>query len=465
MALTQAQRIEISSKIVQIPLQNKAADALKANLDAQKQKITDEDNANKSLMDDLTPLINGYQSELTQLDGNVRTELVEQDMIDGANKIKQNYFFPNDNQVPLSSVPDGVWKFLLPFSGSIAIGLNYTEQFPSTTTKEQDKIDAINAVITTIEGVIDPVRSTGLECQAGGSCSDSQYTDETTCTTNGETWTPGPDTYSPEPTIQQALTDIVAAINDWKTFLQNEKSLIITADPDSARQTQNDAAIADIDNTISVIDSWLTYDDWDTTTTLPSGTDGSGCDLYEALTADDFEPSKLRSYELQEIKDEIAARVSFITTRISQLESNLGSVGQDLSTGELNNTGSGLYDKRFGIINIRLNLLGGSLSKKNSLDKGQEAQDAQKATNDNTAAIYDSIMKVSLFRAPASGTGTIHVKDGSAFSTGDTVYVVADSQQELTGQIVNTDGNTIFLDFNIPEKYTHNNRSRLYKLL
>jgi len=473
MALTQAERIEISKKIIDIPVQNAAFDNIKANLDENLVKITNEDNANKSLMDNNTVFIDPYQSELTELDGNERTVLVEQDMIDGAKKIKQNYFFPNDNQVPLPNVPDGIWKFLTPFSGSVAIGLNYTEAFPSTgNVREQDKIDAVNAQIAIIEAAIAGTRSTGLECgeDMSGSCSGEDnppQLDQVSCEADNGTWTPsgGPDSYSPEAVIQQALIDIVAALNDWKAFMLAEKALILTTDTDTGRQTQNDAAIADIDNAVAVIDSWLLYADWDTTTTLPSGSGGTACAAFALMVAADFVASKLREDELQEIKDETAAREAFTLTRITQLNTNLGAVGQDLSTGEINASGSGLYDARYKAINVRLNLLGGSLNKKLGNEKGQAAQDAQKGTNDSAAALYDSVMKVSLLRAPASNTGTIHVLSSADFSIGNTIYIVAEDQEELTGTILNIQDNTVFLDFTIPEKYTHNNRSRLYRVV
>ena len=473
MALTQAERIEISKKIIDIPVQDAAFDSIKANLAVNLVKITNEDNANKSLMDNNTVFIDPYQSELTQLDGNERTYLVEQDMINGAKKIKQNYFFPNDNQVPLPSIPDGIWKFLTPFSGSVAIGLNYTQAFPSTgNIREQDKLDAVNAQIAIIEAAIAGTRSTGLECgeDTSGSCSGEDnppQLDQVSCEADNGTWTPtgGADTYNPEPVIQQAMIDLVAAINDWKAFMITEKALILTTDTNAGRQADNDTAIADIDNAIAVIDSWFLYDDWDTATTLPSGSGGTACTAFALMVAADFDPSKLRADELQEIKDETAAREAFTITRISQLLTNLGSVGQDLSTGEINGSGSGLYDARYKAINVRLNLLGGSLNKKLGNEKGQAAQDAQKGTNASAASLYDSVMKVSLLRAPASNTGTIHVISSSDFSIGDSVYIIAEEQEELTGTIVNIQDNTVFLDFKIPEKYTHNNRSRLYKVL
>jgi hypothetical protein len=468
MALTSAERIEISKKIIEIPLQNAAFDSVKATMVAAKVDLTNEDNANKSLMDTETALVNAYQSEFTNLDGNVRTVLLEQDVIDGANRIFQNFFFPNDNLTVLPNVPDGVWKFLSPFSGSVAIGKDYLEAIPSTTVLEQDKIDDINTEITTIESEPQPHQSTGKECINGGFCTGESSPPQVTegaCTGDGGSWTPGADTYANETVIQTALTDITTNINAWRSFLVTEKAFIPTADTDAGRQAQNDTAIADIDNVISIIDTWLALDDWDTTTSLPTGDDGAGCALYDALDNTDFAASKLRSNELAAIKTEITARQSFITTRESQLTTNLGAVGQNLATGEINGTGTGLYDSRFKAINVRLNLLGGSLNRKLSNERGQDAQDDMKDTNDAASALYNAAMKATKFRAPAANTGTIHVMDASLFSASDTVFVVADKQTELTGTISSIVNNTVFLDFTIPEKYTHENNGRLYKVL
>jgi len=475
MALTQDQRIEISKKIIDIPKTNAALNSIKANLDTQKVKLENEDNANKSLMDDVTVLINPYQLEIAKLDGNVRTELVEQDMIDAADRTFKNFMFPNDLATPLPSVPDGVWRFFLPFSGSKAIGKDYLEAFPSIDIKEQDKIDAINTQISIIEAATAGIRSTGLECleDPTGTCAGEDTPPQLTeaaCVLDNGVWTPagGPDVYSAEVVIQQALTDLVTAVNDWKTFLESEKTIIEsinTVDTNAARMAENTAAIADIDNAIVVIDAWLLYADWDVTTVLPAGSGGTACALFDAMVAGDFVASKLRSTELQEIKDEITARVAFIPTRISQIAGHLGSVGQDLVTGEFDMSGSGFYDKRFKTMNIRLNILGGSLNKKKSIDKSKGAQDAMKATNDNAASVYTDVMKVTALKAPASNIGTIHVQDGTGFAIADAVYVVAEKQEELSGTISNIDGNTIFLSFNVPEKYTQNNSARLYKIL
>ena len=467
MAFTKEQRIQISKKIVQIPDQNKALDDVVANLEIELEKVTNEDLGNKDLMDRVTPKINGYQNEIKYLDGNVRTELVEQDMIDSANKIKQNFFFPNDFETPLPNIPDGIWKFLLPFSGSKAIGRNYTEGFGSIE-KEGDILGDITSLITTIESNPEVERLSGESCEVEdqGSCAGESPpgsgVDEATCTLNGGTWTPllvgvrGAADWIPD------FNQLKSRVADWKTILQNQKTEILAVDAidtDATHNTENAAAVADIDNAIAEIDSWLAIQDFDDRS-LPND-----CDDFYDLDETDFDPAKLTSTVIQIIKDEVTARTAYISTRTTQVSGYLGTVGQDLGTGDLNGSGSGFYEDRFQVINIRLNLLGGSLNKKLSTIKGKDAQGAIQQTNDNASNTYASAIKVSKFRAPASNTGTIHVLSGADFSPGDSVYVVADQQEELSGNIVNVSGNTIFLDFTVPAKYTNINFARVYKTL
>lgn len=468
MAFTKEQRIEISKKIVEIPDQNKALDGNVASLDAQLVKVTNEDNANKDLMDRITPIINGYQNEIELLDGNQRNELIEQQVIDSANKIEGNFFFPNDLDQPTPNIPDGIWKNLLPFSGNIAIGANYNESYTQIT-NEPDTLTEINNLITQIETYAEVERLSGKQCQVEdqGSCAGEtppgSGVDQATCTLNGGTWTPLLVGVKSPSDVVALLASLNSEVATWKSLLQSQKSAIQVADAldnDATHTSENAAAIADIDNAIVEIDSWLAYQDFDTSRSLPDD-----CDDFDNLDEDDFDPAKLTSTVIQIIKDEVTARQAYTTTRLTQVGGYLGNVGQNLTTGELDGSGSGFYDQRFSIINIRLNLLGGSLNKKLSAEKGKDAQGAFKETNNQALSTYDTAMKASKFRAPASNTGTIHVLDGSGFSIGDSVYVIADQQEELSGTILNVSGNTVFLDFTVPAKYTNINFGRLYKTL
>ena len=459
MALSQSDRIAISKKIVNIPNENAAADLIKSQLEVGRASAEAEDNANKNLQDSITVLINPYQSELERYDGNGRTQVTEQDMIDSSNRVLQNPFFPNDANTPLPNVPTGGWAFFPAFSGNKAIGKNYDETF-TTVTKEQDLIDAINAQVAIIEAQIDATRSTGLACGASGTCNLPQYDNEVDCTGNGGVWAPGPDQKDPDPTTQQALIDIVAAVQAWEDFIVTTQGIISgNPDVDAGRLAENNAAISDINTTISAIDTWQALDDFDVTTSTPGD-----CASFDALDENDFLPSKLRNTELTALKNAISSRESFIATRIPQIEGHLGTVSQDFGTGDILG-GSGFYLQRFRFIDMRLNAIAGSLTALKAAERGQDAQDQFQNANDNAEAALTSVVSASGFRAPALNTSTIHVIDGSLFSPGDSAYVVSDVQQEIAVTISSIDGNRIVLDTVIPEKYRNTDFARLYKEL
>ncbi len=457
MALTQDERIAISKKIVQIPQQNASADVTSAQIGVEKTKAEKEDNGNKKLMDDVTVLINGYQLEISRLDGNGRNELLEQDLIDSADRKLLNPFFPNDPQTPTPSIADGVWKNFVPFSGNKALGKTYLEVYP-TVQKEQDLIDDVNAKIAVVEAFSNITRSTGQSCGATGSCSIPMHTTQSACTLGGGTWTPGPDSISSDAAMQTAGSDLIAAIQAWETFMNGTFAIVVTTDVDPTRSAQNIASKADITNAVAVIDVWQALPSYDTT---HGQSTCAGFNSYDVALLD---PTKFRAAELLPVKNEITARQTFLGTRTTQLSTNLGTVAQNMSTGELT-TATGFYGQRMRIINTRLNAMGGSLSKLKGLERGQGAQQQMKDSNDNTAVVYTSVMTCSGFRAPATGTATIHVLNGAGFAPGNTVYISAEKQEEIQAIILAVSGNTITLDTKIPQKYRQNEYARIYKIL
>ena len=92
-------------------------------------------------------------------------------------------------------------------------------------------------------------------------------------------------------------------------------------------------------------------------------------------------------------------------------------------------------------------------------------QDQIKASNKTAAAAYDLTMKATKAVAPGLDTQYLNVLDASAFKVGDEVYVVANDQEELSGTILEKDGNRVKLSFTIPKKYNLANLTRLYKLV
>ena len=112
--LTSAQRIEISGKMIGIPDQNKSIDQSIAFTAESVVKAYDLDQGNKSFFDEQNVLVNAYQTENGLFDGTGRTSTTEQDLIDSANMIPGNYYFPNVTTGFPPSI-GGVWVKMPPF--------------------------------------------------------------------------------------------------------------------------------------------------------------------------------------------------------------------------------------------------------------------------------------------------------------------------------------------------------------
>jgi len=442
---TKEDRIEISKKLTGVDKEIQAADDQAARIVDSIEKAEKEDAPNKKLMDDRTLFINPYQNELKFLDGNVRTELTEQVVIDSAKRTLNNSFFPNNPATPLPSVSDGVWKNLVPFAGNHGVGKTSFETYDGPVQRtEQDIIDEINAAIVLVEAESIPERATGQQCEAGTP--------------------PALDTYSLYDVIQDLLTEIKTLVQEWEDMLNDELITIPfgpNSDPNTTRQSGNDTSVSDINNAVSVIDTWQTVQDFDITTSLPSD-----CDDYYMMVEGDFEQAKLQPTTLQLLKDELLARASYIAIRESELAGNdyLGGVNQDVNSGEIS-AFNGLYGERMRFIDLRLNASGGTLSKKIGLETASNFTGGQKANAENARAALSLVMAATLAIAPGIDTKYLNVKDASQFSAGDRVYVVANDQEELSGSIVSVNNNRIELTFNVPKKYTTVNQTRLYKIL
>ena len=461
MALSQDDRISISKKVVDIPKEDAISLDNKAKLEKLRVKSQKIDDANKSLFDDKNVLINSYQNELKRLDGNDKTEIIEQDIVDTANNKLGNFFSPNQLSTPTPSLPDGVWKQFPPFSGNKALGKNYLEVFPAVVTKENDKISTLNNVIGIMESYSPIQRSTGQICNSGGTCSLPAYTTQSTCVGAIPTpgiWTSGPDIISNDPIVQNTATSLISEVENWKLFLQASIPFITAIDSNTTRQNENNIAIADINNSISIINVWLTRSTFDTSHGQTT------CIGFNSYDVNLLSATKFRSNELQLLKNEITDRVSFITTRINQIGTNLGSITQDLSTGILTST-TGLYGQRMNILDLRLNLINGSLRKLENIKLGKKSQDQAIASNASAKSVYTSVLTVSAFSAPSLGSTIIHVKDTSDFSLSDNVYVASDTQQEISTVIVAISENMITLAKSIPSKYRQNENARIYKVI
>jgi len=437
MALSKDERIAISKKIVSIPIENKNSDNTTKQLEAVLVDAQTKDTSNKGLIERLDPKINSYQNEKEILDGATLLELSEQNIVDAANKKLQNFFFPNDSTVPLPSVPDGIWKNFQSFSGTVAIGRKYTED-NDTQDNEQQAIVDILALIATAESNTDVTRVTGESC------------------TTEPIPPPPTDTVDDDPVIQQLLVDLKARVDNLQSFHVLQKAAISgNPDTDSGNQVENQTADDDIDNNITpALTTWEAYQDFD-----PQG--GTSCTSFNSIDINTLADTKLKPAMLSALKTAIQTRQTFVATRVSQIAGNLGGVTQ-AANGDINAT-TGFYGERFRLIELRLNLMNGSLNTVTGLTKAIDAQGQAKKSNENAAIAYSSVISVSSITSKTNGSRYVNVKDASIFSIKDVVYIKAVGKPEIQTSIVGKVGNRLEVAKNITQGYNLENLGRVYK--
>jgi len=456
MALPKEDRISFSKQIV-------GADSTKTSIEGSKKAITIEknkafnlDQANKRLVDAKALLVDGYQAEFARYDGIVRTTLSETDIQNSANLVIGNFLYPNNPQNPPPSTAPNVWTKTKPYARNKAIGKQYDETFAAPISAEQSKTTAILALITAIETNYTLIqRVTGQECGASGTCSIPIHTTQTACQLAGGIWTPGPDIISTNTALNTDYNDLLSAINDLKSHLLTTQPTILTSDTDTTRQTQNNTASSNINTIVAALDAWLAL------TPFNTSHGQINCAGFNSYNPALLGATRLQSGELDTLEAALISRQTFVTSRVGQLNSNLGSITQDLTTGNV--TGSGLYFERWNFIQLRLNLFGGSLVAFKGFEKAIEAQNAQQAQIDLAKNSYTSLLTTSALSAPTNGTKVVHVKSSAGFLVGDNVYIVSDTQDEILRTIESIDGNRIVVGVEVPPKYRPAEAARLYK--
>jgi hypothetical protein len=460
MPLSKDDRIAFSKKIVSADLEIAAIETSKAQILTQKAQAEKLDLAHKNLVDDKNIPINGYQGEITLLDGNVRTTVTESDIQDSANFVIGNAFYPNNLSSLPPSIAPAIWTKTKPYALGKAIGKTVLEAFAGTTTKESDLVGLVSSAISAIEtSYVTMERVTGQQCtNPGGTCSLPIYTTQPTCIAGGGVWTPGVDTIATYPAVQNALTDLVTKVNNLKNFLISMSASLFITDTNTTRKNETLTAKNNIDNVIiPAINTWLAY------TSFNTAHGQTTCIGFYGYNSNSLGSTKLRATELNALKAALATRGVFVTTRTAQLQGYLGSINQDLSTGDV--TGAGLYFERYSFIKIRLNLMGGSLTSLKGFDRAVTAQDEQKASILSAKATYQVLMVCAALAAPANGTKYVSLKSAAGLSVGDSLFIITDTQEELVRTIEQVNGNRILLGQEVSAKYKESDFGRVYKLL
>lgn len=472
MALEKKDRITMSKKIISIPDENAVVDNVKVQILAQQQVAIENDAVNAALQKPYDEKINSYQPEYNLIDGKLRTVLTE-DLINAAAKGEnRNGFFLADPEFPIPSVPNGVWKFFAPMSFCYAIGKKNNETYDTEPLGEIPILNKITPILKQIEGFIEATRASGKKCIQVEVCNEVGGIE--VCNIE--------DQIVDSPEIQSKLNSLKNEIKNWINSLNNQKKSIQINDFDvPIRQSENQAAYDYIDPLLQILKQWQSVQDFDTDTNLPESCENFSKAGYKEYCSDpqyedqficefngefwykSFDDSKLSPTQMEIIKKAVEDRVPFLNNRKRQLDGYFGEVIQNKETGETTKT-TGWYGKRFLIIDSRLNLISGSANGKFGAEKSLQTQDQIKKSNETTAAAYDLSMKATKAVAPGLDTQYLNVLDASQFKVNDKVYVVADNQEELSGTILEKDGNRVKLSFTVPKKYNLANLTRLYKL-
>jgi hypothetical protein len=433
-----------------------------ASASAQIQQIANKaqalDTANKHLFDPANLLVNQYQAEFNLIDGNLRTAILENDINDSASKKLGNFFYPNNVllTIPSLSAKNNVWVQIKPFSLAYGVGKNYDQSY-TIGSSEQALIADAQALISSALAYTNIQNTTGQQCENTGTCSFPLYTTETDCIAHGGVWTPTGESIVAYPAVQTLKTNLTNKITTIiNQTIAEYAALNANSDTNSGNVAQIQAAKNDINNNITpALNAWLGYSDFNTAhgQTTCAGFNGYDSNLLA--------PTKLHSAQLAALITALTARSTFLTTRVSQLNSTLGTITQNIDTGDY--TGTGFYKKRFDYLNLRINVMSGSLS---DLVNSQQSIIAQGQISSSLASnkdIYMSILPTTKLSASANGTAVISLTDASLYSVGNTVYITSDTQDEIVRAIKSINGSSVVLDSAVPTKYTALDNTRLYK--
>jgi hypothetical protein len=248
---------------------------------------------------------------------------------------------------------------------------------------------------------------------------------------------------------------LVTQINDLNTYVLATQGLILTNDPVNSRQTQNNTASANINTIVAAINAWLAL------TPFNTGHGQTTCSGFNSYNPALLGATRLQSGNLTTLKNAILARQTFVSTRVNQIDTNLGSLTQNLSNGNV--TGSGLYLERWDYLLLRLSFFGGSLLSYKSFDRAISAQNDLQAQIDLAKNTYNTLLTASILSAPSNGTKVLHLKDIGDLVANDKIFLVSDTQEEMGLTIASVQGNKITVDREVPAKYRPDEWARVYK--
>lgn len=491
---TQAERKEISREVVNLPGEAASANQTNGDVQALRVKLLQKDANIKKFYDNFDSQAQAYQSERTYIDATVYTNVLESQIQDSAKRAAGNLYFPLDGQwinftpkapspnnligLPLSSVSDYELRVLnnvienqsieplfqlmkngqagaatdtlvgsyAPAQASINtlvggqavgslifLGAGANVALLKVTSYTPPDLLALPLPLPAILGV------TAIIDSAGTIGAGSVYNNlPAHSNTQRNTFTSA----IPTDYINLLASKIIARTNVWKGFLQNQQTqLNANGDTRSPQAAEITAAKLSVTNALNAINTWISLPLTGTT-----GLDSKFVDTQWAL-----------------IQAQRTSRNASLPTRVTQITTALGSISQ---AGDGSVTGSGIYKLRYDQINNRINLTGGPLSQYWQQNVAVNALQSIADTKNSQLSTFTASMKATPLALSSKGTQKLEVVSTADFSPGQTIYVVSETQAELTGTIYSIDTATqITLNFVVPDTYKTGDKARILRTI
>lgn len=223
--------------------------------------------------------------------------------------------------------------------------------------------------------------------------------------------------------LTQLSNKILNSVTFWGTALSNELAqLNINID----NLPQINTAKTNVQNTQTSLNTW---------SSLPNtGVSGKFTDSSIAI-----------------ISSACSTRNPQITTRASQIVTNLGSLTQN-SSGDY--SGNGQYLQRFKFLNYIINGANGPQYLVNVITKARTDQANKVANNVDKIATYSNIVKYSSISKDANGSNQLTLSNAGVFSISESILITGNNLPTLEATIANISGNLVTFNVTIPVQYT-----------
>lgn len=522
LTLTSADRKAMSRRLVKIDNEILAFTTSQTNSGIDSAVYAETDDMNKTLMSFYNAIAASYETEKRALNGQVATSFIEQDVIDSANEIYGNLFFPRvDGGTPNNPhlIP-GVADSTVPPDG-------VTEGFVNAVNGGASSVDAAYEQNTVNNPPVGGANSGDGIIQLINVLKNGNTPGAVASTTLSSTYTAGSGTMGVTSGSNIANGDYIIAQGNASgvsgLFLVKSGGgtgslvvyeiappsgdIVVPVGPNTTAVTNSFVGFTNVErqNLVATVDADLQNVLDGLTTTGPNNliskvlvwegkinsenTALSGnqeertaqiaqnvtavtnnnatkviIDAWQAL-ANTGAGGKFTDAGIAGISSEATARASVISTRIAQILDALGSVTDNGDGTFTFSADDDIYPQRYTMLNVRINRGLGTLKKVLSLNKANTLlQQILDILNDSKNE-YDNRLLVTRLASNGDDTQRITVEDSSGFSLADTVFVISENLSELTGTIKFINGNVIDLSFKVSSGYLKSDLARFYKEL